>query len=346
MSHEAESEAVVVRGVLDGGIHLEWRANQSATIYVGSDPRCSWRVTAEGVAPFHWHLCWYGRRLWMSDLSAGQGSAPGVRGAYQWTMAPVGSVMRLGATVMVFEIARGDRAAVRGGAPAAVGRAFHSDPTIVMGLAPARGGGPLNAAGEIDLDATQLVDADELRALPPFGPPPGAGLPGQAIAPRANGSVMPRLPRPQPLEEMFIVPAQMAAPPPKRPSPWARLTAVVPARVLIALIAAGGMTAVTFLPEGLHAEHEEAAPARLPPRRPPPEPEIDVRALQPDRARATDEAEAARDLAAGRLDEALKRYRALQEAAPGEPVYRDFADVIERRIKARCARGECGENAR
>jgi len=180
--------------------------------------------------------------------------------------------------------------------------------------------------------------------MPPFGPPPGSAVQRRPVAPQQADA--PGMAGPQGIDEMFIVPAQMTAQPPRPPGPLSRITAVVPMRLLIALLATGGMSAVTFLPEGLHAEHQEAAPAGLPARRQPPEPEIEVRPLQPHRDRATDEAAAARDLAAGRLDEALRRYRALQEAAPDEPVYRDFADVIEGRLKARCARGECGEDAR
>ncbi len=148
------------------------------------------------------------------------------------------------------------------------------------------------------------------------------------------------------LDEMFIVPAQQPAPPPKPPSPLSRLTAVVPVRILIAVVAAGGMTMVTLLPEGLHAERDKPSAARLPPKRQAPEPEIDVRAVQPDSERAAAEAAAARDLAAGRLEEALRRYRELHEAAPDDPVFRDFTAIIERRVKARCVSGDCTEETR
>jgi hypothetical protein len=326
MSRQTDREAVLVRGVLDGGERLEWRARESATIYVGSDQRCQWQLTADGVAPFHWHLCWYGRRLWMSELAAGAAGAEAPR-SYKWKMAPIGCVMRLGSTVMVLEVGRD--AVVAQPASAA-----HADPTVIMRAA---------ADDGIDPDATQLVAPDDLRALPPFGPPSrSAPVLRQRLA-AAPEAARPAAPA---LDEMFIVPAQQPAPPPRPPSPLSRLTAVVPVRVLIAVIAAGGMTMVTLLPEGLHAEREKPTAARVPPRRQAPEPDIEVRAVKPDAERAAAEAAAARDLAAGRLEEALRGYRELHDAAPDDPVFRDFTSIIERRVKARCVSGDCTEETR
>jgi hypothetical protein len=326
MSRQPDREAVIVRGVLDGGERLEWRARESATIYVGSDQRCQWQLTAHGVAPFHWHLCWYGRRLWMAELGASAGGAEVPR-SYKWKMAPIGCVMRLGSAVMVLEIGRD--AIVTHPASAA-----HADPTVIMRAAPDDG---------IDPDATQLVAPDDLRALSPFGPPSrSAPVHRQRLDPPSEAA-WPATPG---LEEMFIIPAQRPAPPPRPPSPLSRLTAVVPVRVLIALLAAGGMTMVTLLPEGLHAEREKAPAARVPPRRQPPDPEIEVRAVKPDAERAAAEAEAARDLAAGRLEDALRGYRELHEGAPDDPVFRDFTSIIERRVKARCVSGDCTQETR
>lgn len=323
MSRQADREAVIVRGVLDGGQRLEWRASESATIYVGSDERCQWQLTAHGVAPFHWHLCWYGRRLWMAELGATAAGADAPR-SYKWKMAPIGCVMRLGSAVMVLELGRD--AVVTHAA-----RAAHGDPTVIVQAAPDDG---------IDPDATQLVAPDELRALPPFGPPSqSAPVLRQRVAVPSDAAG----PASPALEEMFIVPALQAPPPPKPPSPLSRLTAVVPMRVLIAVVAAGGITMVTLLPEGLHAEREAAPAARLPPRRQPPDPQIEVRAVQPDVDRGAAEAKAARDLAAGRLEDALRGYRELHEAAPDDPVFRDFTAIIERRVKARCVSGDCTE---
>ena len=315
---------MIVRGVLDGGGRLEWTPSEAATIYVGSDPTCQWRVTAAGVAPFHWHLCWYARRLWMAELEAGQGGAPRT---YKWTMAPIGVVLRLGAAVMVFELGSAAE-------PARQRRGGPSDPTLILHSVPDQHG----AGADVDLDATQIIAPDDLRALPPFGP----SSMSRALPP----ALQPPSPQSLALEDMFIVPAQQAAPPPKPPGPLARLTAVVPARMLIALIAASGLTVLTFLPDRLHADHEEAAPAHVPPRRASPEPEIEMHAVAPDLGRSAAEAAAAGHLAAGRLEEALSRYRELQEAAPDDPVFRDFAAVIERRLKSSCRQGDCAEGNR
>jgi hypothetical protein len=331
MNRQGGREAIIIRGVLEGGGRLEWRPRESDTIYVGSDPACQWHVTAADVAPYHWHLCWYGSRLWMADLETGPDGSPPVRGSYQWKMAPIGAVLRIGGTVLVFEI----------GAPEAHGRAMPpgraspDDPTLILNAAAA----PPDFIDDRDPDATQLVAPDDLRALAPFGPRSSGQH--RAMAPSAE----PRRSGEPALEEMFIVPAQQPLPPPKGPGPLARITAVVPARILIALVAAGSMAVISFLPES-HAEHEQAAPAALPSRRPPPEVEIEVRAVQPDEERAEAEAVAARDLATGRLEQAIERYRELQEAAPDDPVFRDFTTVIQRRVKSRCPEGDCVEGLR
>jgi hypothetical protein len=190
---------------------------------------------------------------------------------------------------------------------------------------------------ERDPDATQLVAPDDLRAIPAFGPRASGQLRATARSAEPPGTPA--------LEEMFIVPAQQPLPPAKGPGPLARITAVVPARILIALVAAGSMAVISFLPES-HAEHEQAAPTALPARRPPPEVEIEVRAVKPDGKRADAEAAAAKDLASGRLEQAIDGYRQLQEAAPDDPVFRDFTTVIERRVKSRCPEGDCVEGLR
>jgi hypothetical protein len=331
MNQQPEREAVIIRGVLDRGASLEWRPGEAETIYVGSDPRCQWRLDSAELSPFHWHLCWYGSRLWMADLSDGHGgNSPPARGSYQWSMAPIGAVLRLGSAVMVFEMGAAERAS-----PYGARRARPDDPTMIMGAAtPPRGTG-----FDRDPDATQLLAPDDLRALAPFGPSSRATGAQQAMAPPAD---MPPPGTPA-LEEMFIIPAEKPAPPPKGPSPLARLTAAVPPKILLSVLAAGALAALTFLPERLHADHEQAAPASLPARRPPPEVRVDMRAVQPDAERAELESAAARDLASGRLEEALSNYRKLAEAAPDDPVYRDFAAVLERRVKSRCPEGDCVE---
>jgi hypothetical protein len=246
-------------------------------------------------------------------------------------MAPIGAVLRIGSAVMVFEIGAPESRRARTRLP---GRASPDDPTLMLDAAAV----PDDMLDERDPDATQLVAPDDLRAIPAFGPRSS----GQQRAMAPSGE--PRQGTPA-LEEMFIVPAQQPLPPPKGPGPLARITAVVPARILIALVAAGSMAVISFLPES-HAEHEQAAPAALPARRPPPEVEIEVRAVKPDRKRADAEAAAAKDLASGRLEQAIDGYRQLQEAAPDDPVFRDFTTVIERRVKSRCPEGDCVEGLR
>lgn len=338
MSRHAERETVIVCGVLEAGRRLEWRPTEAMTIYVGSDPSCEWRVIADGVAPFHWQLCWYGNRLWMAEVGPRRAAGPG---RFHWTMAPIGTVLRLGSAVIVLEtaaLAPGRRAFDAEHNHAR--RTGPSDPTLLMHTAPTR-----HSSRSVDPDTTLLVDADELRNLPLFGPP-------QSTGPRERPRAASRPPAAwggtQSLEEMFIVPADQAAPPPKRPGPLARVVAVVPARILIALLVTGGTAALMLLPESLHANRDEAAPAAtLPPRRPPPEAEIELRAVEPDPARSIAELAASRDLAAGRLEEALRGYRSLLEAKPDDPVFRDFVAVIEHRIKAkaRCRQGDCADDA-
>jgi len=326
MSRQSEREAVIVRGVLDGGRRLEWRATDSNTIYVGSDPRCQWRLDDEGVAPFHLHLCWYGQRLWMSELAGRPAATPG---GFRWTIAPVGVVLRLGGTVILFEV----------GVPAP--RLSDSDPTY-HGRDTIPDQTFVTFRADEDPNATQLVEPDELRALPSFGPP-------AMLAPAWSHQVpqRPEAPVPRALEEMFIIPVEQVAPPPRPPGRLARAISAMPLRVTIALLAASSAALVVFLPESLHATHNTAPLAVLPPRRPPPDPQIDIRAVEPDpdKARARTEREAARDLAAGRLEEALGRYRELQEAVPDNPVFRDFASVVARRVRDRCKQGNCKEES-
>jgi hypothetical protein len=328
MKGQTEREAVVVRGLLDGGGRHEWRPTEAATIHVGSDPSCQWRIDAPGVGRFHWQLCWYGRRLWLAELTHKQGHEPR---RPQWSMAPIGAGLRLGGTVIVLEASvtaeRSQAYEWRGG-PA--------DNTVQVRV-PAAGNAP---SGDPDPDATQLVDAEALRAMPVFGT---LSLHGFEARPALQGSGAPSAPS---LEDMFIVPAAESAPPPRPPGRLSRMLSTTPVRALLILLATGGPAAVVFLPESL-ANRSHVAPARLPARRAPPEAEMEMRAIQPDPARADAEAAAAQNLATGRLEEALTAYRALQEASPENPVFRDFAAVIERRIKAnaRCKEDGCKEEA-
>ncbi len=332
MSRPAERESVSIQGVLEGGGFFESRAIDGVTIYVGSDPRCEWRLEAPGVSPFHLQLCWFGNRLWMADLG---GRLRAVPGAPAWTMAPIGVAVRLGGAKVVLRVATSSAGqTIHQGVPASTLRGW-PDPAAVPYNAFAQPRG----AGDVDPDATLLVDADELRAISPFGPPaPRAGDLPEAVAARPMAASPSAA-----LEEMFIVPAEQPAPPPRKQGKFERLAMTVPVRNLIALIAAAGMAIVVFVPESLHANRDKPAPATLPARRPPPDPEIEVRAVQPVEVRAAAESVAARDLAAGRLEEALEDYRALQKEVPDDPVYRDFTAIIEQRMKARCKLGGCAE---
>jgi hypothetical protein len=399
MSSSAERESVLVTATLDDGSRLEWLAGDGAVIYVGSDPRCRWRLGSAGVAPFHWQLCWFRGRLWMAELELRMAIEAG------WMAAPLGVVLRLGGTAVMLSVSTAPSEATaiglgpsleqpsdslmrerpeeprwgpqiapalaaapsvasaeqtRPGAHAAVRGAVHRAyaPAPPSSHAPPRAHSALirrhapvpqavNAvSGVVDPDATQLVDADALRALPVFGPP-GRSMPPRRTAAPLPG-VAPRVAPPRPgdgLEDLFIVPAEVAAAPPRPPSPLARLGAVVPLRPLIALIVAGGAAVLVLMPESLHANRDKRPPATLPARRPPPDVEIEMRGVEPRPARSAAESVAARDLASGRLEEALVDYRALQAEVPEDPVFRDFATVIERRIKARCVSGGCAEGS-
>jgi hypothetical protein len=341
------SGAVLVRGVLEEGGFLDWRPADGATIHVGSDPQCQWRIAAPGVARFHLQLCWYAGRLWIAEIESR------TTGGCRWLMAPLGVAIRVGRTSLTLETAASYApAAPPPAAYATTGSAHatgsvHAAPRVNAHLTassvPARAdaaswtpGASFAPSGSSDPDATQLVDTNELRALPWFGPAATrAPDPAPAWTPPSGGPS---------LEEMFIVPAEQAAPPPRRPDRLARLVAAVPMRAVFALVAAGGMALVVFLPESLQASRNRPPPAALPVRRPPPpEAEIEVRAVKPLTLRAAAESAAAHDLATGRLQEALTGYRALEKELPDDPVFRDFADIIERRIKARCEQGGCPE---
>ncbi|HTE52008.1 MAG TPA: hypothetical protein VK698_14235 [Kofleriaceae bacterium] len=360
MSASVEREAVIVIGTLGDGSRLEWLAEDGAVIYVGSDPRCRWRLAAPGVAPFHWQLCWFGGRLWMAELEPRMAREAG------WMAAPVGVVMRLGGSAMVLGVSSSARTSVSlravSATPAPAAPSVRA-PVVAKGavrgavhraLIPraARASQPVNtASGVVDPDATQLVEPDQLRALPVFGPP-GRAMPAMPVSPFADPGAAPPAARVAPagrggvaLEEMFIVPAEVAVAAPRPPGPLARLAVVVPLRPLLALLIAGGAALLVFLPESLHANRNQRPAATLPARRPPPEADIEMRGVPPEPARSASENVAARDLASGRLEEALDDYRALQTEVPDQPVFRDFAAVIERRIKARCVNGNCAEGS-
>lgn len=389
---------MLVTATLDDGSRLEWLAGDGAVIYVGSDPRCRWRLGSAGVAPFHWQLCWFRARLWMAELEPRMAIEAG------WMAAPLGVVLRLGGNAVMLSVSTAPSEATSMGlgpsleqpsdslmrerpeetrwgpqiAPAlaaapraqpepvtrvaqvsvrgAVHRSF--TPTAPAPQVPPRVHSALirrhppvhqavNAvSGVVDPDATQLVDPDALRAMPVFGPPGRSMPPGRSPAPLPG--VAPRVVPPAReggLEDLFIVPAEVAAAPPRPPGPLARLGKVVPLRPLIALIVAGSAAVLVLMPESLHAKRDKRPPATLPAQRPPPDVEIEMRGVKPHPARSAAESVAARDLASGRLDEALADYRALQAESPDDPVFRDFAIVIERRIKARCVNGTCAEGS-
>lgn len=56
-----------------GSTFRTWRFEDlpaGTLVRVGSDPECTWRIDAEGVALWHLELHWDGEQVWLSDIHA------------------------------------------------------------------------------------------------------------------------------------------------------------------------------------------------------------------------------------------------------------------------------------